>query len=481
MAVFFKRSTPKERLERPSRNWRGTASRVTKIAAIALLAVTVLGLGISGGNLASRLSALLCVAVFVMSFAYLLAITRYVHISFFDLDELIEGRSASQFAEDKDQPNKKGKGPLKSAKDSLSRSGETVTLQVTRLDTSASFATVTNDSWLPVLHGELGLVMSSLDEGGAAQTPLTRSVIKSAAFSLPARSSLPDVSASTFNHVGIFNLHSDGVRLYDFFGILSKTSGPSGDWRVRVVPNIYRLTGGVSESRKTSQISEGIPDTPMDALDYDRVRDYRPGDSLRKIHWKLVAHRQGELYTKLFEDSRFSTVTLLVDPYGANTNTTSPDHGYYQHDTMLEGGFSLIEHARESGLLGRLRFVNRSGALVESNWEGWASLGWFVEVAKRPESSQEALSQSTVAIQSLSTGSAGYTIFTTSRLTERSVRELIAVHHSGVPLLVLHALPSQNSSELSQQKTFDDRLRRASIVVISLTDGKQIIQEVAQR
>lgn len=219
----------------------------------------------------------------------------------------------------------------------------------------------------------------------------------------------------------------------------------------------------------------------MDALDYDRVRDYRPGDSLRKIHWKLVAHRQGELYTKLFEDSRFSTVTLLVDPYGANTNTTSPDHGYHQHDTMLEGGFSLIEHARESGLLGRLRFVNRSGALVESNWEGWASLGWFVEVAKRPESSQEALSQSTVAIQSLSTGSAGYTIFTTSRLTERSVRELTAAHHSGVPLLVLHALPSQNSSELSQQKTFDDRLRRASIVVISLTDGKQIIQEVAQR
>lgn len=451
------------------------------------MAVTVLSLGISGGNLASQLSALLCVAVLVMSFAYLLVIAHEVHVSFFDLDELIERRSASQFNGDADQPDKKGKGPLKSAKNLLGRSaksghrGETVTLQVTRLDTSASFATVKNDSWLPVLHGELGFVMSSLDEGDAVQKPQTTSVIKSAAFSLPARSSLPDVSASTFNHVGIFNLHSDGVRLYDLFGILSKTSGPSGEWRVRVVPNIYRLTGGVPESRKTSQISEGIPDTPMDALDYDRVRDYRPGDSLRKIHWKLVAHRQGELYTKLFEDSRFSTVTLLVDPYGASTNTATPDHGYHQHDAMLEGGFSLIEHARESGLLGRLRFVNRSGALVESSWEGWASLGWFVEVAKRPESSQEALSQSTVAIQSLSAGSAGYTIFTTSRLTERSVRELIAAHHGGVPLLVLHALPGQNSSELSQQKAFDERLRKASIGVVSLTDGKQIVREVAQR
>lgn len=489
MAITLRRSSRKEHRARQPRNWRDTASRAVRIIAIAIVVLVIITLGTdSGGNLASQLSALLCIAAFIMSLTYLLVISHEVHISFFDLDELIKERTESQSDEDAAQSDGRGKGLLRGARYLLARNGdkdkdvrldEVITLQVTRLDTSVSFATVVNDSWLPVLHGELGFVMSSLDEGDSAHTALASSVIKSHAFSLPARSSLPDVSANTFNHVGIFRLHSDGVRLYDFFGILSRTSGPAGDWRVRVVPNIYRLTRGIASSRKTSQVNEGIPDTPMDALDYDRVRDYRPGDSLRKIHWKLVAHRQGELYTKLFEDSRFSAVTLLVDPYGCNTNTVSPDRAFHLHDTMLEGGFSLIEHARESGLTGRLRFVNRSGRLMESGWEGHASLGWFVEVAKRPDPSQTALDQSVVAIRSLSNMSAGYTIFATSRLSERSVRELIAAHHSGVPLLVVHAVPSQNSSESSQQRSFDERLRRASIAVISLTDGRQIVREVA--
>lgn len=421
---------------------------------------------------------MLVTATFVMSCVYLLIVAPKVHISFLDLDELIEERAT-------DDPDKQLQTLLHKLQsmrnhgaDKDEKHESMLTLQVTRLDTSAALATVVNTSHLPVMHGELGFVLTSDEEGVDALASQGVVASTSVPFSLPARSSLPSATSSTFNHVGIFMLQSDGVRVFDLFGIFSCVSGPAGKWRVRVVPNIYRLVRGIPESHKSSQLNEGIPDTPMDALDYDRVRDYRPGDSLRKIHWKLVAHRQGELYTKLFEDSRASSATLLIDPYGPDLLPSSLDSTLHLHDTMLEGGFSLIEHARESGLAGQLRFVNRAGSLVESGWEGRASLGWFVEVARRPEQSTSAREQSVAAIQSLASSSVGYAIFATSRLSEWSVQALIASHHRGTPLLVVHAMPPHGKAEISQQRAFDDRLREASIDVISLTDGPEIIQKV---
>lgn len=476
---IFKRSAEKARRQRRPRNWRRTVVRSFKTIAVLLVVLLTLTLWATDGkSLTPRLTAILVTTTFVMSCAYLLIVAPKVHISFLDLDELIEKRA-------KDDPDKqlqvllhKLQSMRKHNADKDGKLDSMLTLQVTRLDKSAALATVVNTSRLPVLHGELGFVLTSDEENNDALASQAAVSSTSVPFSLPARSSLPNATSNTFNHVGIFMLQSDGVRVFDLLGIFSYVSGPAGKWRVRVVPNIYRLARGIPESRKSSQLSEGIPDTPMDALDYDRVRDYRPGDSLRKIHWKLVAHRQGELYTKLFEDSRASSVTLLIDPYGPDLLPSSLDNTLHLHDTMLESGFSLIEHARENGLAGQLRFVNRAGSLVESGWEGQASLGWFVEVAKRPEQSQSAREQSAAAIQSLTGGSAGYVIFATSRLSERSVQALIASHHSGTPLLVVHAMPSYGKADISQQEAFDNRLRGASIDVISLTDGPQIIQKV---
>jgi uncharacterized protein (DUF58 family) len=43
------------------------------------------------------------------------------------------------------------------------------------------------------------------------------------------------------------------------------------------------------------------------------VREYRPGDSLRRIHWRSSA-RRGELVVREFEPPGLQTLTVLVDP-----------------------------------------------------------------------------------------------------------------------------------------------------------------------
>jgi hypothetical protein len=207
------------------------------------------------------------------------------------------------------------------------------------------------------------------------------------------------------------------------------------------------------------------------------VREYRPGDPLKTIHWKLVAHSQGELLTKLFETSTITTVTLTIDPF-CSLGSTSSETASHLYDTLLEGAFSLIEHARQNGITGRLRFERRDSTLVETTWVGPALCGWFVEMARRPGNAHEDATKSIIAIQAMQNAREGYAVFATSGLSEASVGALIACHHAGVPLMVVHALP-ESGTESSHQRTFDERLRAASVTVVALTDGFQIVQEVS--
>lgn len=353
---------------------------------------------------------------------------------------------------------------------------DVATLQVTRLSSGGMRIRIENTSPLPVLRAETTLELireaDAPDEGDKTVTQAMGTP-----FSIRAGSSYPTDFGSTFNHVGIFRVRTAGIRVHDLLGLLSRTRGQSSQWRVRVVPNIYRLTYGIPRDRRLRQDSLGIPDSPADALDYDRVRDYRPGDPLKTIHWKIVAHGQGDLYTKLFETPTASAITLVIDPHGPGA--VPKDAAYHLYDTMLEGGLTLLEHAHENGIPGRLRFVDRRGLLVETRWDGRSMLGSLIETLRRPTGSTETRGQSMMAVHSLQDGHAGYALFATSWLCDSTVEELISCHQAGVSLLVVHALPASRHSEAVQQRAYDARLREAAVHVVALEDGRQIVREVS--
>ena len=447
MATGPKQTTPRRSFSWPS--WLPVLGIFAKIIVFIMLAVVVShGLLNPEAGFVARINALSILALFAISLAYLWYVSSRVRFSISGIEESLEGQDADK-----------------------------VTIQVSRLSSDAARVTVENQAWLPVPRATVAVKLVQESQREGTGTAVVESS-KDRPLSLPARSTESTVLANVFDHVGIFTMSSAGIRIYGLLGIASRVREASSRWRIRVVPNIYRLSYGIPKERQTDQDSLGLPRSPADALDYDRVRDYRPGDTLKTIHWKLVAHSQGELYTKLFETPTISSTTLAIDPYGPATISGSAASAYHLHDTMLEGGFSLLEHARENGIAGRLRYVNREGSLIGADWAGPAMLGWFVETARRPSPTQEAQELSIRSIQSLRDGRHGYVVFATSRLTERSVRELIGCHRAGVALLVVHALPAGSEGEGALQRAYDARLRNASIGVIGLTDGPQIVQAV---
>ena len=438
-------------------SWRAILLGAVKGLVVLIVAAEVLiGLLDSSAGPAGLATALLVIALCCTSLAYLFFVSSRVYLHL----PGINGSAATlQDESGHEEPHEP-------------------TIQIARLSTRATQVAVVNEAPLPVLRAQMAVTSTHLAENAQASQPPAPQLTMGPAFSLRARGARREGLARTFDHVGIFRLQSAGVRIYSPFGLLSRTVGFPGQWRVRVVPNIYRIPYGIPRDRTVTQANLGLPDSPADALDYDRVRDYRPGDPLKTIHWKLVAHSQGELYTKLFETPTLTGVTLTIDPYGPAIGGSDADNAFHLHDTMLEGAFSLIEHARENGIAGRLRFVRRDGSPVEAPWMGPALRGWFVEMAHRPTPSHEDATRCVTAIQTMRNAREGYAIFATSGLTETAVRELIACHQAGLPLLVVHALPT-SGGEVSQQRALDGRLRAASITVIALTDGSQIVREVS--
>ena len=461
------------------RSWRAIALGIAKwlvVIFMVIVAVDVL-LGGSGGP-SARVFALFIFALFGVALVYWMVVPPRVRLDVPGLSERVgESADGEAGADGETVPH----GAALSARSARhERQQDYVkTVQVTRLDTTAAQLTVVNEASVPVLRAEMALTLVREPEDGETPDEQVLAPARGQAFFIPARRRWPVVVSRTFDHVGIFRLRSTGIRVFGILGLLSRVRGPRGQWRVRVVPNIYRLTRGVPKDRKMSQSDLGIPDIPFDALDYDRVREYRPGDPLKTIHWNLVAHGGGELFTKLFEAATVSGVTLLVDPYGPSMPANRLDDAYHMYDTMLEGAFSLVEYALQADIAVRLRFVRRDGSLVDASWEGPAMLGWFVETARRPAPGQDAREQSPLAIRSLRSGRTGYVILATCQLTDESVRELIACHHAGVPLLVVHALPAHAVRDCELQQEYDARLREASIGVVDLTHGSQIVQEVA--
>ena len=440
-------------------SWRAILWGAAKWLTVLIVAAEVLYLLLGGeGGAAGRATAVLVIALAAASLAYLLFVSARVRLLLPGIEE--EARRAAETD--------------RTAGDAAAEQPEAVTIQVARLSARAARIALVNDGPLPVLKAQTSLSLAHEGEGA----PGTARADRGQAISLPAHSTRPITLARAFDHVGIYQVRFAGVRVFDLFGLLSRTSMTPGSWRVRVVPNIYRIPYGIPRDRRLLQETLGIPDTPADALDYDRVREYRPGDPLKNIHWKLSAHSQGELYTKLFETPTITATTLTIDPFGPSTAGSDAEIAYHLHDTMLEGAFSLIEHAHENDIAGRLRFVRRDGTLVEAPWAGLATRSWFVETARRPQSTHGDATSSILAVQALRTVHEGYAIFATSCLTEESVEALIAAHHAGVPLLVVHALPHSGTLATSQ-RTFDERLRAASITVVALTDGTQIVREVS--
>lgn len=143
-------------------------------------------------------------------------------------------------------------------------------------------------------------------------------------------------------HCGSFRIGTSQVGTRDLFGFFRLPLRRAGFWKKEqmnliVIPgllpydDLHALRERIHEHQKLNsrQISHEV-----DAL--ANIRAMQPGDSLKRIHWKLSA-RAGTYLIKEFEDPRQQQICLLLDP----KRTTRDESAWTDRDNMLEHAASL--------------------------------------------------------------------------------------------------------------------------------------------
>ena len=125
---------------------------------------------------------------------------------------------------------------------------------------------------------------------------------------------LPETLPAPTEHCGLLELQADKVRVYDYLGLFTLRLKPPVPARIvcRPVPAQCRPVevpdgkGARSSSKNASRRGPGE--------DYE-LREYRPGDPLRSVHWKLSS-KWDELIVRERADAVTPLPLLTLDRFG---------------------------------------------------------------------------------------------------------------------------------------------------------------------
>jgi uncharacterized protein (DUF58 family) len=133
----------------------------------------------------------------------------------------------------------------------------------------------------------------------AAFTEYTAQVV-----SMTAMESQWILNSIVFHKRGIYNLGKVNLKIRDVFNVIELRKNINTMNHVKVYPKIYEIIGTASGGKDVFRDFIDFKGSNEEQFTIRDVREYRQGDSLKKIHWKLSA-KYGELYVKNFENIKF--------------------------------------------------------------------------------------------------------------------------------------------------------------------------------
>lgn len=154
-------------------------------------------------------------------------------------------------------------------------------------------------------------------------------------------------------YCGMVEIEIQKAEIYDFYGIVRMILPIECQESIQVLPDRMEMTIECSEGRyESSGGMELYGDRKRDMMgDIDGYRNYLPGDSLQKIHWKLTEKWQ-DMIVKEYGITVERKILILLDT-GKKTDTKPK---FY--DSMLEAVISLAGALLEYGYIFRVQWFN---------------------------------------------------------------------------------------------------------------------------
>ncbi|MEM7018889.1 MAG: DUF58 domain-containing protein [Pseudomonadota bacterium] len=117
-------------------------------------------------------------------------------------------------------------------------------------------------------------------------------------------------------------LHFDGTTLAapDPFNIRRRLFSEPAPDKLLILPKRYPVPNvELSGRRRYQQGGVNLAMSVGDSMEFMSLRDYRPGDPLRHVHWKSWAKR-GEPIVKEYQDEFFVRHALILDTFADDSN-----------------------------------------------------------------------------------------------------------------------------------------------------------------
>ncbi|MHB8127475.1 MAG: DUF58 domain-containing protein [Mobilitalea sp.] len=124
-------------------------------------------------------------------------------------------------------------------------------------------------------------------------------------------------------YAGNFEISLKGIRIYDYLKLFSLKKKLRGELKVAILPYFYELPENDISSRNARMVESDYYSSVKSGDDPSEVftiREYREGDRLQRIHWKL-SRKQDQLMIKEFSDPLNCSVLLFINlsiPKGEN-------------------------------------------------------------------------------------------------------------------------------------------------------------------
>ena len=134
---------------------------------------------------------------------------------------------------------------------------------------------------------------------------------------------------------GVICLEDLRAELPDPLGLFQRRCGVLGEAdQLLVMPRCYRLAGlRMGERSGLEAGSDGAFDQRGEGGEFMGLREYREGDSLRRVHWKAWA-RTGQPIVKEFEEVRFPRYGLVLD-----TNLRASGRSFFEEAVSVAASF----------------------------------------------------------------------------------------------------------------------------------------------
>ncbi|HHV46124.1 MAG TPA: DUF58 domain-containing protein [Tissierellia bacterium] len=182
----------------------------------------------------------------------------------------------------------------------------------------------------------------------------------------------------TLKRRGYYQIGEIEVAIKDVFGFYSIKKRMASDTALIVYPkprelNSFRITS-------IEQLGEMLIDDKAfeDRSRISSLREFRNGDSVKSIHWKLSA-KLGDLIIKEFDNSADTNVMVFVDNYrGLFTN----DKDHRLEDKIADIGISIVNYYLGKNIPVSLQ-TQDGDKVVEVNGKGKSDLKPFLEAFAR--------------------------------------------------------------------------------------------------